>query len=82
MHELVLYSRVAFAGTVIILAVAGLVRRRRLAIDDRVALVLTFVPFAGLALQGYGGEMALRVYLFALPGHRDPRGLPLLPRAR
>ena len=68
LHELVLYSRVAFAGTVIILAVAGLMRRRRLAIDDRVALVLTFVPFAGFALQGYGGEMALRVYLFALPG--------------
>jgi len=67
-HELVLYSRVAFAGTVIILALAGLARRRRLAIDDRVALVLTFMPFAGFALQGYGGEMALRVYLFALPG--------------
>ena len=67
-HELVLYSRVAFAGTVIIVALAGLARRRHLAIDDRVALVLTFVPFAGFALQGYGGEMALRVYLFALPG--------------
>jgi len=67
-HELVLYSRVAFAGTVLLLAVAGLLRRRRLGIDDRVALVLMWVPFAGFALQGYGGEMALRVYLFALPG--------------
>jgi hypothetical protein len=67
-HGLVLYSRVAFAGTVLLLAVAGLLRRRRLGIDDRVALVLMWVPFAGFALQGYGGEMALRVYLFALPG--------------
>ena len=68
LHSLVLYARVAFAGTVMILAVAGWTRRRRLGIDDRVALLLIFVPFTGFALQGYGGEMALRVYLFALPG--------------
>ena len=67
-HSLVLYSRVAFAGTAIILAVAGLVRRRRLGLDDRVAFVLMCAPFAGFAMQGYGGEMALRIYLFALPG--------------
>src|SRR5262249_34253796 len=67
-HSLVLYSRVAFAGTVIILALAGLARRRHLALDDRVAFVLLCVPFAGFAMQGYGGEMALRIYLFALPG--------------
>jgi hypothetical protein len=68
LHSLVLYARAAFAGTVLMLAVAGWARRRRLGIDDRVALVLLCVPFAALALQGYGGEMALRVYLFALPG--------------
>ena len=67
-HAFVLYSRAAFAGTAIILAVAGLVRRRRRALDDRVAFVLMCVPFAGFAMQGYGGEMALRIYLFALPG--------------
>ena len=67
-HELVLYSRAAFAGTAIVLAVVGLVRRRRLALDDRVALVLMCAPFTGFALQGYGGEMGLRIYLFALPG--------------
>lgn len=82
LHELVLYSRVAFAGTVMILAVAGLVRRRRLAIDDRVALVLAFVPFAGFALQGYGGEMALRVYLFALPGASILAALLFFPNPR
>ena len=67
-HSLVLYSRVGFAATAIILAVAGLVRRRRLGLDDRVAFVLMCAPFAGIAMQGYGGEMALRIYLFALPG--------------
>ena len=67
-HELVLYSRAAFAGTAIILAVAGLLRRRRRGLDDRVAFVLLGVPFAAFAMQGYGGEMALRIYLFALPG--------------
>jgi len=44
------------------------VRRRRLGLDDRVAFVLMCVPFVGFAMQGYGGEMALRIYLFALPG--------------
>src|SRR5271165_5690841 len=67
-HSFVLYSRAAFAATVIIFAVAGLVRRRRLGLDDRVAFVLMCVPFAGFAMQGYGGEIALRIYLFALPG--------------
>jgi hypothetical protein len=45
----------------------GLLRRRRLAVDDRMLVVLTCVPFLGFALQSYGGEIALRVYLFALP---------------
>ena len=39
-----------------------------LGLDDRVAFVLMCAPFAGIAMQGYGGEMALRIYLFALPG--------------
>ena len=68
LHTLVLYSRTAFAGAVVVLAVAGLARRWRLGFDDRVALVLMCVSFAGFGLQSYGGEIALRVYLFALPG--------------
>ncbi len=68
LHELVLESRVAFAAAAVVLAIAGLVRRRRLGIDDRVALVLLIVPFVGFGLQSYGGEIALRIYLFALPG--------------
>ncbi len=66
-HELVLYLRVGFAAAVLALAGAGLLRRRHRGIDDRVALVLTCVPFLALGLQNYGGEILLRVYLFALP---------------
>src|SRR6202012_2477744 len=67
LHKYVLYARDGFAATVLILAGFGLLRRRRLAIDDRVLVVLTAVPFLGFGLQSYGGEMALRVYLFMLP---------------
>ena len=66
-HELVLYLRVGFAAIVLALAGAGLLRRRRALIDDRFALVLTCVPFLALGLQNYGGEILLRVYMFALP---------------
>jgi O-antigen/teichoic acid export membrane protein len=68
LHVLVLYSRTAFAGAALVLAAAGLWRRRRLGIDDRVALALLCVPFVGFGMQSYGGEIALRVYMFALPG--------------
>jgi hypothetical protein len=64
---MVLYLRVAFAVGVLGLAAAGLLRRRRRGFDDRVALVLACVPFISLGLQSYGGEILLRVYLFALP---------------
>jgi O-antigen/teichoic acid export membrane protein len=67
LHKYVLYSRDGFAAVVLLLAGLGLLRRRRLAVDDRMLAVLTCVPFLGFALQSYGGEMALRVYLFALP---------------
>jgi hypothetical protein len=68
LHTLVLYSRTAFAGAVLVLALAGLARRWCQGFDDRVALVLMCVSFVGFGLQSYGGEIALRVYLFALPG--------------
>ena len=50
------------------LAVLGLLRRRRRRIDDRVALVLFLGPFMSFGLQNYGGEIALRVFFFILPG--------------
>ncbi len=36
-------------------------------VDDRAVLVLTCAPFLSLGLQSYGGEISLRIYLFALP---------------
>jgi hypothetical protein len=66
-HELIPLGRIAAALLLVVLAAAGLVRRRRRGTDDRSVLVLACVPFAGFAVQSYGGEIALRVYLFALP---------------
>ncbi len=80
-HRLVLYVRVALAGGVMALACWGWWRRRSYRYGERSLLVLTFVPFLGFAMQSYGGEMALRVFLFALPGAALLGGLALFPRA-
>jgi len=66
-HQLVLYSRIGFAGIMIVLALLGYLRRRRGRIDDRALLVLACVPAAAILVQNYGGEISLRIYLFALP---------------
>ncbi|MFC8126658.1 lipopolysaccharide biosynthesis protein [Streptomyces sp. NPDC057302] len=80
-HKLVLYARVALAGTVMALACWGWWRRRDHKYTERSLLVLTFVPFLGFGMQSYGGEMALRVFMFALPGAALLAGLALFPRA-
>ncbi|WP_341483628.1 hypothetical protein [Streptomyces endophytica] len=67
-HQLVLYTRVALAGGVLALACWGVLRRRAAGFTERPLLALAFVPFLAFGLQSYGGEMALRVFLFALPG--------------
>ena len=79
-HKLVLYSRVALAGGVMALACWGWWRRRDHKYRERSLLVLTFVPFLGFGMQSYGGEMALRVFMFALPGASLLAGLALFPR--
>ncbi|MFD9440219.1 lipopolysaccharide biosynthesis protein [Streptomyces sp. NPDC060006] len=79
-HKLVLYSRVALAGGVMALACWGWWRRRDHKYRERSLLVLTFVPFLGFGMQSYGGEMALRVFMFALPGAALLAGLALFPR--
>lgn len=66
-HGDVVAVRIALAVTVLALAVVGLVRRRRRAVDDRVVLVLLLAPLVVVGLGSYGGEIALRAYLFALP---------------
>ncbi|WP_371658884.1 lipopolysaccharide biosynthesis protein [Streptomyces sp. NBC_00280] len=79
-HKLVLYTRVLLAGTVMTLACYGWWRRRDHKYRERSLLVLTFVPFLGFGMQSYGGEMALRVFMFALPGAALLAALALFPR--
>ncbi|QKW26822.1 lipopolysaccharide biosynthesis protein [Streptomyces seoulensis] len=80
-HKLVLYTRVLLAGTVLALACWGWWRRRAHQYRDRALPVLAFVPFLGFGMQSYGGEMALRVFMFALPGAGLLAALALFPRA-
>ncbi|MFE5138750.1 lipopolysaccharide biosynthesis protein [Streptomyces fagopyri] len=79
-HKLVLYARVLLAGGVLALACWGWWRRRAHKYRERSLLVLAFVPFLGFGMQSYGGEMALRVFMFALPGAALLAGLALFPR--
>ncbi|MGN9757199.1 lipopolysaccharide biosynthesis protein [Streptomyces sp. SD31] len=79
-HKLVLYTRVLLAGSVMAMACWGWWRRRFHHYRERSLLVLTFVPFLGFGMQSYGGEMALRVFMFALPGAALLAGLALFPR--
>ncbi|MFD8818631.1 lipopolysaccharide biosynthesis protein, partial [Streptomyces sp. NPDC059627] len=79
-HKLVLYVRVLLAGSMMTFAVWGWWRRRFHRYRERSLLVLTFVPFLGFGMQSYGGEMALRVFMFALPGAALLAGLALFPR--
>ncbi|WOX08598.1 lipopolysaccharide biosynthesis protein [Streptomyces sp. N50] len=79
-HKLVLYTRVLLAGGVMAFACWGWWRRRDHKYRERSLLVLTFVPFLGFGMQSYGGEMALRVFMFAVPGAALLAGLALFPR--
>ncbi|MFE0105060.1 lipopolysaccharide biosynthesis protein [Streptomyces sp. NPDC059009] len=79
-HKLVLYVRVLLAGGVLALACWGWWRRRDHKYSERSLLVLAFIPFLGFGMQSYGGEMALRVFMFAVPGAALLAGLALFPR--
>ncbi|MEU3029566.1 lipopolysaccharide biosynthesis protein [Streptomyces incarnatus] len=79
-HKLVLYTRVLLAGGVLALACCGWWRRRLCRYRERSLVVLTFVPFLGFGMQSYGGEMALRVFMFAVPGAALLGALALFPR--
>nr|WP_240468498.1 lipopolysaccharide biosynthesis protein [Streptomyces dangxiongensis] len=79
-HKLVLYTRVLLAGSVLGLACWGWWRRRLHRYRERSLPVLAFVPFLGFGMQSYGGEMALRVFMFAVPGAALLGGLALFPR--
>ncbi|MFO7250905.1 MAG: hypothetical protein DIU60_009165, partial [Actinomycetes bacterium] len=67
-HAIVLQTRLGILAVILLLAGIGLLRRLRRGVLDRVAVVLLCIPVLALAMQSYGGEIGLRVYLFALPG--------------
>ncbi|HUR07894.1 MAG TPA: hypothetical protein VM347_35500, partial [Nonomuraea sp.] len=67
-HALVLKARLGILVVILMLAAAGLLRRLRRGVFDRAALILLCVPVLALGLQSYGGEIGLRIYMFALPG--------------
>lgn len=67
-HEIVVYERLLFAAGVWLLAAAATLRGlRRRAPVPLAALALALGPFVMLAVQSYGGEAGLRVYLYTLP---------------
>ena len=66
-HLLALHVRVALTVIVIGLAVLGALRRWLWGMSDRVLLALLAMPPLVVAVQSYGGEIGLRVYLFTLP---------------
>jgi hypothetical protein len=66
-HLLTLHARVGVAGAIVGLAVLGLLRRRFRGFDDRLLIALFILPMLTVGLQSYGGEIALRIYLFLLP---------------
>jgi len=65
-HQFVVHVRMATTVLVFVAAGWGLLRRRRRGFEDRVLLVLAAGPVSLAFMQSYGGEIALRVYLFAL----------------
>jgi hypothetical protein len=66
-HLLTLHAREGVAAAIVGMAILGLLRRRRKGFDDRVLIALFCMPILSIGLQSYGGEMALRIYLFLLP---------------
>jgi hypothetical protein len=66
-HVFVVYLRMVMTVAIWGLAACGAARRYLRRQRDVTLATLAVVPFALLALQAYGGEMLLRVYLFSLP---------------
>lgn len=66
-HLLIVYLRLALTGAVWLLAILGATRSFRRGTLREPMAVLALAPFLLIALQPYGGEVLLRVYLFTLP---------------
>ncbi|HET9442563.1 MAG TPA: hypothetical protein VFO65_04525 [Acidimicrobiales bacterium] len=66
-HRMVVRTRLAVTAALWLLAAVGTLRLRGARRTDLGMVALGAAPFPLLALQPYGGEMLLRVYLFSLP---------------
>ena len=66
-HKAVVFLRLGFAVAVWGLALVGVLRRIRAGRLDVITAALAAAPFPLFAVQAYGGEMLLRIYLFSLP---------------
>jgi hypothetical protein len=66
-HVFVVFERIVFSAAFWGIAFLGGLRRLWHGQWDLMLALLAGFPFGFLALQSYGGEMLLRVYLFALP---------------
>jgi len=66
-HEVVVYIRTIMTVALWVLAGVGCLRRIGRGHRDFSFALLALAPFPLIAAQSYGGEMLLRVYLFALP---------------
>jgi hypothetical protein len=66
-HELIVYLRLVMTGLLWGLAILSAVIRLRRGHRDTVFYVIGLAPFLLIGLQSYGGEIALRIFLFTLP---------------
>ncbi len=66
-HTVVIYLRLLATAALFGLAFLGMLRVRKHARAFAPIAILAGAPFALILMQPYGGEMILRVYLFALP---------------
>jgi hypothetical protein len=66
-HVFVVYLRLGFSVGVWVVAGLGVLRRMRAGRWDVTAVALAAAPFPLFAVQAYGGEMLLRIFLFSLP---------------
>jgi hypothetical protein len=66
-HQIVIDVRLALSVAVGMLALAGGLRRLRHGYQDLTPALMVAAPFFLIPIQGYGGEIFFRVYLYALP---------------
>jgi len=66
-HIFILELRLILSWVIWMLALIGIIRRLLKDQLELTFLILAGVPFILLAMQAYGGELLMRVYLFSLP---------------